>query len=153
MKIVHKWFQYICFTISIYELKRLGCFAEVLCDITLNMHEESCHQNSLFFIEHAGSVLQREIGVNACGRKVQRFITLLGDSVARTVWVKCLPWEINQTLFYGDVCNFTVISSFSWIWTNFMVVQSSSWPLEEACASAEASETSLVDDTGNICTK
>lgn len=35
-------------------------------------------KTSLFFMEHAGSVLQREIRVNVCGRKVQRFITLLG---------------------------------------------------------------------------
>lgn len=48
------------------------------------MHDESCHQNSLFFMEHAGSVLQREIGVNACGIKVQRFITLLGVSRLRS---------------------------------------------------------------------
>lgn len=56
-------------------------------------------------------------------------------------------------LFYGDMCNFNVISSFRWIWINFMVVQSSYWPLEEACASVEASETSLVGDTGNSSTK
>lgn len=122
VKIVHKLLQCICFTISVYKLKMLWCCR--LCDITLKTHDVSYHQSSLF----SWSMLE----VFYWGRSelmfvVEKYKDLLfckeyWDSAARTVWVKCLPWEINQMLFYGAMCNFNVISSFSWIWTNFMVV-------------------------------